>query len=329
MPAVNDRLYISNACTGSGPNCAAAHCCRGDRAAGLRRWRSFRAGGNHAGQLQRGGGRGSSHLMGHARLRMRRCPRAARARSRAKHPTGDHSRDFVGRADLFHSLRRYIPTSPERRDREIERAIRRPRDSLLGYSRGDIGRAVRGDFVPRRAQRLDPDRRRHPSCARRARRVPKIVRQAQPARYADERTNSRRGPIVCSDRRKLHARPHRAVRLHGVACDGRDAIPLSSHGDCSAAADAAWNVTARTDDRGHRRRCDLRVLDSDGSGVRGDRLGRGADRHGHPGLLHHAFARRLQPSGGGESRRASGISFLTFLAKLLRHTSLVPKGPAL
>src|SRR6185312_16557932 len=41
------------------------------------------------------------------------------------------------------------------------------------------------------------------------------------------------------------------------------------------------------------------------------------------------FAKRLQPGGGGELSRASGMSFLSFCAKLLRHTSLVPSGPAL
>ena len=43
----------------------------------------------------------------------------------------------------------------------------------------------------------------------------------------------------------------------------------------------------------------------------------------------YALARRLQPSGGGESSRASGIIRLSFFEKLRRHTSLVPSGPAL
>ena len=37
---------------------------------------------------------------------------------------------------------------------------------------------------------------------------------------------------------------------------------------------------------------------------------------------------RSQPGGGGRSSRASGISRLSFCAKLRRHTSLVPSGPA-
>ena len=40
------------------------------------------------------------------------------------------------------------------------------------------------------------------------------------------------------------------------------------------------------------------------------------------------FASRLQPGGGGDSSRASGISRRSFCAKLRRHTSLVPSGPA-
>ncbi len=47
-----------------------------------------------------------------------------------------------------------------------------------------------------------------------------------------------------------------------------------------------------------------------------------------PGAFYLALARRLQPAGGGESSRASGIRRRSFCAKLLRHTSLVPSGPA-
>ena len=36
---------------------------------------------------------------------------------------------------------------------------------------------------------------------------------------------------------------------------------------------------------------------------------------------------RLQPGSGGWCRFASGISRLSFLAKLRRHTSLSPSGP--
>ena len=39
------------------------------------------------------------------------------------------------------------------------------------------------------------------------------------------------------------------------------------------------------------------------------------------------FARWLQPGGGGELSRASGMSLRSFVAKLLRHTSLLPSGP--
>jgi APA family basic amino acid/polyamine antiporter len=42
-----------------------------------------------------------------------------------------------------------------------------------------------------------------------------------------------------------------------------------------------------------------------------------------------ALAKRLQPGGGGESSRASGMNRRSFCAKLLRQTSLVPSGPAL
>ena len=55
----------------------------------------------------------------------------------------------------------------------------------------------------------------------------------------------------------------------------------------------------------------------------------GSDRNrwpAHP--LHLAFAKRDQPGGGGEARRASGISRLSFFAKLRKHTSLFPRGPA-
>ena len=39
--------------------------------------------------------------------------------------------------------------------------------------------------------------------------------------------------------------------------------------------------------------------------------------------------RAVQPGGGGRSSRASGISRRSFCAKLRRHTSLVPSGPAI
>ena len=43
----------------------------------------------------------------------------------------------------------------------------------------------------------------------------------------------------------------------------------------------------------------------------------------------HQLERFDHPGEGGDSNRASGISRLSFLAKLLKHTSLVPSGPGL
>ena len=62
----------------------------------------------------------------------------------------------------------------------------------------------------------------------------------------------------------------------------------------------------------------LRGLDALRRRLRGDRLGRGAARHRHGGLRGDAAHRPLQPGGGGESSRVSGMSRLSFLAKLLQ-----------
>ena len=91
---------------------------------------------------------------------------------------------------------------------------------------------------------------------------------------------------------------------------------------------SAWDAAAWHHDRCDHPRPDLRRLDALWRRVRGDGVGRGADRHRPPGLLAHALARRLQPAGGGESSRASGTIRLSFFEKLRRHTSLVPSGPA-
>ena len=68
-------------------------------------------------------------------------------------------------------------------------------------------------------------------------------------------------------------------------------------------------------------------LDSLRRRLRRAQMGRGAARDRHPGLCGDAAHRPLQPGGGGESSRVSGMSRLSFLAKLRRQTSLLPSGP--
>mgnify|MGYP003287731472 CR=1 FL=1 len=56
-------------------------------------------------------------------------------------------------------------------------------------------------------------------------------------------------------------------------------------------------------------------------------VGRRAAGERDPALFPHALE-ALHPGAGGWASRASGISRRSFCAKLRRHTSLVPSGPA-
>ena len=111
--------------------------------------------------------------------------------------------------------------------------------------------------------------------------------------------------------------------LHHAGFDRSRACPLHRLRGGRAQAARRWEV-----DGSRRNRRSLFDRDVRRLGTERAALGR-RDCHRRPSGPHYlALAERLQPAGGGESSRASGMSRRSLCAKLLRHTSLVPSGPA-
>ena len=153
--------------------------------------------------------------------------------------------------------------------------------------------------------------------------LPPHLHADQRCRSASRRAVDLRRSCSVARARQLVEELRQRLRLHHAGFDAcfRSCFTSSAlRPRLSCALPASWRSSSSLE-------CSIRLRCSSAR-ERSVSCGRRAWRCRPARPRYLALAKRLQPGGGGESSRASGMSRRSFCAKLRRHTSLVPSGPA-